>query len=113
MMDTVLHPRAERVTVEGLAKPPNDPRSPWDSYRRLSRCMGPSCSASTIIASRKSSSTPSWKPMFIEDPRWTRAAIGDDVVEGYKTCEAGDRQAVPLDPQEQLWGASAPCSVRG
>ena len=105
MMDTVLNLGLNDITVRASPTAPATPASPGIPTAASSRCTAPWCSASTITASRKSSSRPSWMPSVIEDTALT-PQDWQQVVEGYKAMVAEEiGKPFPQDPQEQLWGA--------
>jgi pyruvate,orthophosphate dikinase len=105
MMDTVLNLGLNDVTVEALAEKSGDRASPMTATAASSPCIPTWCSASSIITSRKSSTSFKDRKGYTLDTDLT----ADDWVElvaRYKERVARESgKPFPQDPHAQLWGA--------
>ena len=105
MMETILNLGLNDVTVEGLAEQSGSPRFAYDSYRRFIQMYGdvvmgvPLHQFESLLAFKR-------QRFGAEADSDLPADVLRDIVWEYKDLVlATTGHEVPMDPQEQLWGA--------
>jgi pyruvate,orthophosphate dikinase len=107
MMDTILNLGLNDQTVEGLAKSSNNPRFAWDSYRRFIQMY------SDVVMNMNSSLLEVTFEDLKEEKHYkldTDMTVDDLKILVKKFKELIHQmtgQSFPVDPWEQLWGATS------